>query len=102
MPVSGAKNSRSTSLPATPRLDHRTYNVASGRLTTYGDLAEAIRKVVPDARIELPEGRAPNGPRHDVVLDITRLREDTGFAPAYDTESAVADYVAWLRAGNER
>ena len=37
-----------------------------------------------------------------MYLNITRLRQDTGYEPAYDTGRAVADYVAWLRAGNER
>jgi UDP-glucose 4-epimerase len=30
-------------------------------------------------------------------MDITRLREDTGFRPEYDVEQAVPDYVNWLR-----
>jgi len=30
------------------------------------------------------------------------LRQDTGYQPAYDTDRAVADYLAWLRAGHER
>ena len=84
------------------RLSYRTYNVAAGRATTYGEIAAAIRKVIPDARIELPAGRNPDGPGHDIYLDITRLREDTGYQPAYDTEGAVADYIGWLRAVNER
>ncbi|MFI7636397.1 NAD-dependent epimerase/dehydratase family protein [Nonomuraea sp. NPDC049400] len=82
------------------RLAHRTYNVASGRLTTNGEVVAAIRKLVPDARADLPEGRDPAAP--GFWLDTTRLREDTGYEPAYDTERAVADYLAWLRAGNER
>ncbi|HEY1573043.1 MAG TPA: NAD(P)-dependent oxidoreductase [Pseudonocardiaceae bacterium] len=78
-------------------LSHTVYNVASGRPTSNGEIADAIRRVVPDARIEL----AP-GTRHGSTwLDVTRLREDTGFTPARDTDSAVADYVAWLRAGHE-
>ncbi|GLZ02016.1 hypothetical protein Acsp02_92670 [Actinoplanes sp. NBRC 103695] len=28
--------------------------------------------------------------------------EDTGFEPRYDTAAAAADYIAWLRAGNQR
>jgi UDP-glucose 4-epimerase len=80
------------------RLRHRTYNVGSGRLTTNAEVITAIKKVVPDARVDLPEGRDAPG----IHLDITRLREDTGFEPAYDTERGVADYLAWLRAGNER
>lgn len=80
------------------RLNHRTYNVASGRATSNAELIAAIKKVVPDARIDLPTG----GTGHGSYLDITRIHQDTGYRPAYDTERAVADYVAWLRAGNER
>jgi UDP-glucose 4-epimerase len=84
------------------RLSHRTYNVADGRMTTYRELAAAINKVVPDTLIELPEGRDPNGEGQDIYLDTTRIHQDTGYRPAYDTERAVADYINWLRAGNER
>jgi UDP-glucose 4-epimerase len=84
------------------RLSYRTYNVAAGWATTNGELAAAIKKVVPGARIELPEGRDPNGPGRDVYLDITRIRRDTGYEPAFDTQRAVEDYIGWLRAGNER
>jgi UDP-glucose 4-epimerase len=38
----------------------------------------------------------------DTYLDITRIHQDTGYQPAYEAERAVADYVSWLRAGNER
>lgn len=30
-------------------------------------------------------------------LDITRLREDTGFRPERDVKRAVPDYIDWLR-----
>jgi UDP-glucose 4-epimerase len=80
------------------RLSHRTYNVASGRATTNAEVAAAIRNVVPDARVELPTG----GTGRRDHLDITRIRQDTGYRPEYDTERAAADYLAWLRAGNDR
>jgi UDP-glucose 4-epimerase len=89
-------------LQLSERLSHRTYNVAAGRATTYREIAAAIRKVIPDAPIELPAGRDPNGPGRDTYLDITRIHQDTGYQPAYDAERAVADYISWLRAGNER
>jgi UDP-glucose 4-epimerase len=57
---------------------------------------------VPGAGIELPEGRDPSGPSEDLYLDTTRLREDTGFEPTYGVERGIAEYVDWLRAGNER
>src|SRR6516162_5261621 len=88
-------------LQLAPRLSHRTYNIAAGAVLSNGDVAAAIRRIVPDARIELPEGRSPgSGP--PVCLDITRLRQDTGYEPAYDTDRAVAHYVTWLRAGHDR
>jgi UDP-glucose 4-epimerase len=41
-------------------------------------------------------------PAPGAALDITRLRQDTGFEPEYNTVRAAAGYIAWLRAGNER
>jgi len=84
------------------QLNHQTYNVASGRSTTYGELADAIRKVIPGAQTDLLAGRDPGGPAHDAYLDISRIHGDTGYKPSFDAERAVADYIGWLRAGNER
>jgi UDP-glucose 4-epimerase len=78
-------------------LNHRTYNIASGHVTTNGELAGAIKTVVPEARIELLDGHEPGGVGREFYLDITRLQQDTGFQPAYDTQRGVADYVDWLR-----
>jgi UDP-glucose 4-epimerase len=79
-------------------LNHRTYNVASGHATTNAEVAAAIRRVVPEAQVDLPNG----GETRQAWLDITRLHEDTGYEPAWGTDPAAADYIAWLRAGNER
>ena len=83
-------------------LRHRTYNVAAGRLTTNRELLDAITAIVPDARVDLPADRSPQGPARDIYLDITRIREDTGYQPEYDTGRAVADYLEWLRTGHPR
>ncbi len=77
-------------------LNHRIYNVSSGRLVRYSEVVAAINAAVPGANITLPEGRNPDRPP-DNYLDTTRLREDTGFRPEYDVERAVPDYVDWLR-----
>lgn len=79
-------------------LNHRTYNVASGRSTSNADVAAAIRAVIPDADVDLPDG--PAAPT--TYLDITRLHDDTGYTPAYDTAHAAADYIDWLRRGHAR
>jgi UDP-glucose 4-epimerase len=89
-------------LQLAPRLRYRTYNIAAGRVMTNCEVAVAIRRIIPNARVDLAEGHNPAGSGQAVFLDIGRLREDTGYEPAYDTEQAVADYLAWLRAGHER
>jgi UDP-glucose 4-epimerase len=78
------------------RLNHRVYNVSSGRLVRYGEVVDAINAAVPGANLTLPAGRNPDRPP-DHHLDTTRLRADTGFHPEYDVERAVPDYVDWLR-----
>jgi UDP-glucose 4-epimerase len=82
------------------RLNHRIYNVSSGRLVQYSEAVAAINAAVPGANIALPQGRHPDRPP-DNYLDTTRLRADTGFQPEYDVERAVPDYVDWLR-GHDR
>jgi nucleoside-diphosphate-sugar epimerase len=81
-------------------LRHDTYNVSRGRPLTNRELADAVQAIKPDVQLDLLPGRQA-GPGHNPYLDITRLTDDTGFAPAFDIEAAVADYVAW-RAGNPR
>jgi hypothetical protein len=48
-----------------------------------------------------PLARARPGVLRCSYLDATRLSHDTGFAPAFNVATAVADYVAW-RADNPR
>jgi len=81
-------------LMRTETLRHDTYNVSSGRPATNAEFARAIEAAVPGAELDLLPGRE-HGPGEGPYLDITRLAEDTGFAPRFDVERAVADYVAW-------
>ncbi len=89
-------------LQLAPRLTYRIYNIASGQILTNRAVAAAAMRLVPDARIELPEGRGPPGAGQGMRLDISRLHEDTGYQPSYDTQQAVADYIAWLGEGHQR
>jgi nucleoside-diphosphate-sugar epimerase len=81
-------------LMRTETLNHDTYNVSSGRPATNGEFARAIEAAVPGAKLDLLPGRE-QGPGEDPYLDISRLAADTGFAPEFDVERAVVDYVAW-------
>lgn len=74
------------------------YNVGSGAVTTYRELMAIGRELVPDSQVvELPAAPVPP-PIYP--LDISRLRDDTGFAPQCTARSALVDYLAWLGAGN--
>ncbi|MEU0546414.1 NAD(P)-dependent oxidoreductase [Micromonospora sp. NPDC005979] len=75
-------------------LAHDVYNVSSGQPFTNGQLVDAVRASVPRARLDVVDGRR-TGPGRDPYLDISRLSADTGFKPAFDVTTAVADYVAW-------
>jgi len=88
-------------LQTVPTLHHHTYNVGSGRAATNAEVAAAIRRRIPDAVIRFSGERNPEAPG-PFSLDIGRLRADTGYAPAFDIDAGVGDYVDWLRAGNER
>jgi nucleoside-diphosphate-sugar epimerase len=81
-------------------LRHDTYNVSSGRPATNREFADALEAITPGLRLELLPGRE-HGPGEDPYLDTTRLTDDTGYAPAFDLDTAVADYVCW-RADNAR
>jgi|SRR5215204_6114322 len=81
-------------LITTQTLRHDTYNVSSGRPATNRDFADALEALRPGPRLALLPGRE-NETADDPYLDITRLHDDTGFAPGFDVTTAVADYVAW-------
>jgi UDP-glucose 4-epimerase len=83
------------------KLRFSTYNVGSGKAMKNKELVSAIRKAIPDADIRLSEGYDPRGVGAVSSMDTTRLREDTGFEPEYDVNRGIADYIEWLRKGNE-
>jgi UDP-glucose 4-epimerase len=76
-------------------LRHRVYNVGSGRAATLEELAEAVRRRLREAEIELGPGLDPLGlgiPYY-VVLDASRMLAEFGFRPRFDFDAGVADYV---------
>jgi UDP-glucose 4-epimerase len=89
-------------LDAAETLPHKIYNTSGGPASNLSNakIVEAIKAVVPDADLPLQEGSAP-GAIQDAYQDITQTAADVGYAPAYDIQTAVAEYIPWLRA-NER
>jgi UDP-glucose 4-epimerase len=82
------------------KLQYNVYNIGSGKTTPNPELVESIKKAVPGFDVTLHPGRFPFPTLP--VMDIKRLQADTGFTPKFDTQSAIQDYVDWLKAGNPK
>jgi UDP-glucose 4-epimerase len=78
------------------KLSHRIYNISGESPITYGEFVDVVKKVVPNAEINLPPGRGPRY-RPNAYLDITRLKQEVGYLPQYTIERAVGEYIDWLR-----
>jgi UDP-glucose 4-epimerase len=82
-------------LATVPTLPHRIYNVGSGRATSNAHVAEAVRRAVPSAEIKLSDGKPATQP--DPYMSLEQMTRDTGYRPRYGIETAIADYVDFLR-----
>ena len=79
---------------AAPR--HRVFNVSLERTYTRREIAAVAAGLVSGAVIDFGPGTWPHEDQQ-AALDLTRARAELGFAPAFTLESALAEYVAWLR-----
>jgi len=78
------------------KLTHRIFNISSEGPMKYREFVEVVKKIAPQAQIELPPGSGPRN-RPNAYLDITRLKQEVGYQPQYTIERAVEEYVGWLR-----
>jgi UDP-glucose 4-epimerase len=76
-------------------LRHPVYNVGAGWPASLRDLAAAVRRVQPNADIEIGPGLDPLGlgVPYYVVLDSSRIERELGFVPRFDFDAGVADYA---------
>ena len=78
------------------KLNHRFYNIASGRASSNRDAFEAVRKAVPGARCAaLKPGKTPGGSTNPAT-DLGRAAE-VGYRPEQSLETGIAAYIDWLR-----
>jgi UDP-glucose 4-epimerase len=82
------------------KLRYDVYNIGSGKLTPNKELVEAVKRAVSNFKVDLPPGRFPFPPIP--LMETKRLQADTGFSPKFDIQSAVKDYVDWIKAGNPK
>ena len=83
-------------LQLAPSLGHRVYNIGSGRADSYGEVAAAIKNIMPGAKIQLQSGSSGRG-KMNPVADISRIGEDVGYAPEYTLATATNEYLEWLK-----
>ena len=84
------------------KLNHRIYNLGTGKLTSFGEIKDAILRIVPETVINLGKNlgdvTATKSPLDiNACLDITRIREELGFAPEYDLDRGMKAYIAYIR-----
>ncbi len=85
-------------------LKHAIYNLGDGRLTTFGQIRDAVKKVYPAAQItlgkHLGEVTSSKSPLDiNACLDIGRIRNEVGYEPEYDIDRGIAAFMTWLTEG---
>lgn len=78
-----------TAKPARP-----VYNMAAER-RRMADVTDHLRKLLPEARIEVSEKRVWTTPN----MNYQNLRKDLGFAPRYTMETGLTHYLNMVRQG---
>jgi UDP-glucose 4-epimerase len=78
---------------AAPTLEHRIYNVGSGKATRNAELVSAIRAVVPAFEADLP----PGGDSDNRYMDLSRISKELGYLPEFGVDRGLAEYVEWVR-----
>jgi nucleoside-diphosphate-sugar epimerase len=82
-------------------LEHRAYNIASGRAVTLRDAAAVIKQLVPDWEYEIGPGLPEQSPGYVAPLkgslDISRAGHELGYRPKYDLSTGFRRLLESLR-----
>jgi UDP-glucose 4-epimerase len=77
-----------------------TFNVGSGDGIAVRDAASAILHMAGgESTVEVLPREKPSA---DIVLNVTRFRDATGFAPSHVFPDGLEEQIAWAAAGNTR
>ena len=93
-------------------LKSMVFNIGMGSVYTGQDVVAALRRVLPEANIQLQEAGlvAPSGSEGTLTvqpaatappMDASRSREELGYQRQYDMEAALRNYVQYYRALSE-
>ncbi|MEB3102559.1 NAD-dependent epimerase/dehydratase family protein [Ferviditalea candida] len=71
------------------------YSITNGHKTSYAELIDYVKELYPDAHIEVGEGSLSLLDRY-ATFDITRARQELGYAPVFEIKSGIKLYAEWL------
>ncbi|MFG1348015.1 NAD(P)-dependent oxidoreductase [Xanthobacter autotrophicus DSM 431] len=89
---------------ALEKAEHRfdAYNIATGAAPTLGDVVDIVNAAIPGAQVRIDAGPYLHGGRiltaRKGALDITRARQELGYAPQYDIRRGIEAMIAASRA----
>lgn len=73
-------------------LQHMIFNVC-GSVHTFREIADAVRRIIPDAVIEIEPGTSST----PLLFSMERARRELGYEPTYDLEAGIRDFVDEVR-----
>jgi UDP-glucose 4-epimerase len=82
------------------KLEHRIYNIASGRASSNRDAFQAVLKAVPGARCSALKPGKSTGAANNPATDLSRAA-GVGYTPEYSLETGIAAYIDWLRTNSQ-
>ena len=79
-------------LTSAASLPHQAYNFGTGVAATIEDIQRGLQKVLGDVRFTREVSSRPRP-----ALDISRARTELGFAPHFDIETGLRDFIAEMQ-----
>jgi nucleoside-diphosphate-sugar epimerase len=74
------------------------FHIGNGQLVGGEEILAAIKKHLPESRIELVKSANPMPyPESRLASDFSRSKEQLGYEPDYPIDKAVVDYAATLK-----
>ena len=73
----------------------RAFNITGGQRLDFAEIADAVRRVLPEAQVALGEGADPEDQSHG-RFDIAAAARALGWRPRIPFEQGVRDYARWL------
>jgi UDP-glucose 4-epimerase len=80
-----------------PEIHFSAYNIGAGVGLTPRDVADEVKRLIPEADIQIGPGLGSTDEPRAAVYDITRAQQDLGFYPQFTLRKSVVDYIETLR-----